>query len=173
MRTQRKRNFQTGFTLLEVMIVLVLLGVIAAMAVPSLERSATQSEVRKAAGDLAMTINTARAYAVSRREMIPIIAAGGDATNEWGNPGWIVRLPAGVDGDQTFRTTEKVTIDETVAGVSSFSLGPDGRVYNAAGTAVIAQLSFDICPVVAGSVSGRKLEINVFGKVRVTYKEDC
>lgn len=173
MRTRRIQISEQGFTLIEAMIVLVLLGVVAAIAVPSLERSATQAEVRRAASDLAATINTARAYAVSRREMIPVVADGGDAANEWGNPGWTLQLPAGVDGDQVFETPEKITVDEVSAGVGAFALGPDGRVYNAAGTAVIAQLSFDICPVVAAGITGRKLEINVFGKVRVTNKEDC
>lgn len=172
-RTGGKRAFQVGFTLVEAMIVLMLLGVIAAIAVPSLERSATQAEVRRAASDLAATINTARAYAVSRRERIVVVANGGDAANEWGNPGWILRLPAGVDGDQTFETPDKITVDETAAGVSSFSIGSDGRVYNTAGTAVIVQLSFDVCPKVPDGITGRNLEMNVFGKVRVTNKEDC
>lgn len=172
-RTGGKRTFQVGFTLVEAMVVMVILGVVAAVALPSMERSATQAQVKKAARDLAMTINTARAYAVSRRESIPIEANGGDAANEWGNPGWVLRLPADVDGDQAFETPQRILVDETSGGVTSFSLGSDGRVYNAAGTAVIAQLSFDICPTEASGVVGRTLEVNVFGKVRVSDKGDC
>ncbi|KGD63694.1 general secretion pathway protein G [Alcanivorax nanhaiticus] len=172
-RTSGKRTFQAGFTLVEAMVVLMIFGVVAAIAMPSMERSVTQSQVKKAARDLAMTINTARAYAVSRRESIVIEADGGDSGNEWGNSGWVLRLPAGVDGDQAFETPNKILVDETKADVDSFSIGADGRIYNAAGTAVIAQLNFEICPTVTTGVVGRKLEVNVFGKVRISDKRDC
>lgn len=166
-------NKALGFSLVEMIVVLAVAAILAALAVPSFERSTSSSEVKKSARDLVTTLNTARAYAVNRRQNIVVVADGGDAGNEWGNPGWILRLPAEVDGDQRFDAPGDVTIDETRADISAFSLGPDGRVYDAAGANVIAQMEFAICPGNTSGVDGRTIQINQFGKVRNINKEDC
>ncbi len=166
-----KRN--AGFSLVELIVVLVVASLIAAIAVPSFENAASSSEVKKAARDLITTLNTARAFAVDRRENIVVEAQGGDAGNEWGSQGWILRLPADIDGNQRFETPGDVTIGESRGGIDAFSLGPDGRVYDAAGANVIAQLEFQICPGNASGVDGRTISVNQFGKIRNTVKEDC
>ena len=85
----------------------------------------------------------------------------------------MLRLPAGVDGEQTFRAAGDVTIDEVVGGIDGFSVGPDGRIYDLAGSSVIARLQFDVCPGDGSGVTGRTIEVNQFGRIRNTDKRDC
>ncbi|MCG8392418.1 MAG: GspH/FimT family pseudopilin [Pseudomonadales bacterium] len=168
-----QRRKELGFTLVEMIVVLTVAAIITAIAIPSFERSTSRSAVKKSARDLVTTLNTARAYAVNRRENIQVVADGGDAANEWGNPGWVLRLPAGVDGDQSFTAEGDVTIDETEDGITAFSVGPDGRIYDAAGANTIARMQFDVCPGDSSGVAGRTIEVNQFGRIRNTDKEDC
>src|SRR5215472_15428774 len=80
---------QLGFTLTEALITLAVLGVIAALAVPSLNAFVVNSRVKQAATDMFMTMAYARNEAINRNSQVSINAVGA-----WGT-GWQVVAAGG------------------------------------------------------------------------------
>lgn len=112
-RTHRRAI--AGFTLMEMMVVLVIIAIIAAYGIPSYKTATTQSRMSGELAELDSDISLARSSAI--REGINVtICPSGDPTNanptctgsnEW-NGGWIVFTD--VAGNQTFETTAGDTL---------------------------------------------------------------
>lgn len=80
----RRRGVQAlwgrGFTLVELMIVVTIISILAAVATPSLTRSMRRAESREAAGRLAQVFRTARTQAMGRGEIVLLrLDRGNDA----------------------------------------------------------------------------------------------
>lgn len=72
MRVQRKeRRRRGGFTLLEVLLVLVILGVLAALVVPNLLGTQERALINKTSADIAGLEETLELYAVEHRAQYP------------------------------------------------------------------------------------------------------
>jgi prepilin-type N-terminal cleavage/methylation domain-containing protein len=91
MRTSSNRS---AFTLLELTVVLTVLGILMAVAAPSVSRARNAAAVRSASNDLASTIAFARQAALSRRRLVATVfdTAAGVATVRSAGPGGSERI---------------------------------------------------------------------------------
>lgn len=92
-----------GFTLLELLIVMAILGITVAFALPSFRDQYAEYRVRKAVGDFQNAISLAKSEAVKRGEQINVSAVSSD----WSN-GWRVVIPA-TGGDELIRAFDALT----------------------------------------------------------------
>ena len=84
----RTPRFAAGFTIIEVLIVIVILGVVIAMGLPSMRDLIASTKVKDAASDVFASLIFARSEAVKRNGNIDVVP--NDASN-WGQ-GWKVKL---------------------------------------------------------------------------------
>lgn len=94
------RARSAGFTLLELMIVVVIFGVIAAMAVPAWRQTESNNRAKSAARTIANAFDYARSQAIMTEHNQIVFVSAGVATDPCGNalPGPIVILDDGAPG---------------------------------------------------------------------------
>ncbi|HEY0587579.1 MAG TPA: GspH/FimT family pseudopilin, partial [Pseudoduganella sp.] len=78
-----------GFTLLELMIVLAILSILFASALPNLSNMLAGRQLRSASADLLAAINDTRAQAIARRRVVTLLAENGN----W-QQGWLIIIDA-------------------------------------------------------------------------------
>lgn len=74
---------QRGFTLIEVLMVIVMMGVVLALAAPSFRTFTASQKVKTASFDLYATLVYARSEAIKRRQLVTVAANGGDWATGW------------------------------------------------------------------------------------------
>lgn len=84
-----------GFTLLEIMIVVAIIGMIAAMGVPSILQTMRKDGMRKALSDVQETLGDARAQAILKNQTTEVVFHPGKKEIDGG--GKSVQLPADID----------------------------------------------------------------------------
>lgn len=92
-RARRRRATGRGFTLVELMVVVFIAAVLAAVATPSMGRLIATQRVRAAAGDLHLALVRARSEAIKRNAPVTLSPVGGSWT-----AGWTVVDPENPDG---------------------------------------------------------------------------
>ena len=164
-----------GFTLLEMLVALGVLGIMAAVAVPSLMDTVSRMGVTSAARTLASTLSLARSEAVKRGEDISICpsADGEDcASGDW-SAGWIVFVDANGDADGD---TGSVDSGDTVIRVfdplsdmvMEASPATDLLAYDNKGYGLLNALTtFTICPVDGNEDNAKEVEISLSGRSRI------
>ena len=103
----RYRGHHEGFTIIEIMVVLAILGVLAALAAPSFGPLIERWRVRDAAENLQSTLFFARSEAIKRGGNVTLIriasgngCANADAATQWGC-GWTVFVDTNGNGVQS------------------------------------------------------------------------
>ena len=114
----------SGFTLIELMIVAAILGALAALAIPNLQRAVERARITAAIGDISAIQQAAQEYALENNEYPASLAdiGYGGMTDPWGR-GYVYLRVAGA-------TTGQLRKDRFLVPVNSdfdlYSLGPDG-----------------------------------------------
>lgn len=102
---------EKGFTAIELMVVVSIDAILAALAAPGLTPLFERSRVRSAADDLTFTIYYARSEAIKRGGSVTIEALGG-----WGDGGTVVHTRGGVATNlQTSPAASKVAMTQSSA----------------------------------------------------------
>jgi prepilin-type N-terminal cleavage/methylation domain-containing protein len=92
----RKKNSRRAFTLIEIMIVVGIIGLVAAIGVPSILQSLKKEGMRKAVGDVMDVCNDARAHAILTGQTADVTFHPADKSFS-SSGGKSATLPDGVD----------------------------------------------------------------------------
>ncbi|WP_076541334.1 type II secretion system major pseudopilin GspG [Shewanella sp. UCD-KL21] len=126
------RGKQAGFTLLEVMVVIVILGILASMVVPNLMGNKDKADIQKAVSDIVALENTLDMYRLDN-SVYPTTDQGLDALvqkptsspepRNYRPDGYIKRLP-----QDPWRNDYYLLSPGENGRIDIFSAGPDGQV---------------------------------------------
>lgn len=133
------RRAESGFTLPELMIVLAVAGVLAALAVPSFQSLTQSQQIKNASFELFSSLSLARSEAIKRNANVTVapVVAG-----DWGQ-GWTITSATGAAGD--------IKSQSALKGVVITPGGAGGVVYARTGRASpAATFQIDVSPVDAG-----------------------
>lgn len=183
------RTTQDGFTLLELVITLIILGLMLGMGLPAMSKMIQSTGVRQAANTLVRDFNIARSQASDLNQGITLCRRSGTTNNcigagdgaGWDENGWVIF----VDADQndipdTAGVFISITDPITTANIRHNSTTGntfDGAIKFAADGTVrdkddsLATVNFDICPT-SPDITGRTIDMNNRGNVRTSIAED-
>lgn len=136
-RTLRARRGQRGFTLTELLIVVLVFGVLLAVGLPEMGEFVRNQRVKTASFELFSTLMLARSEAITRNTRVTVAPAGG----AWVN-GWTVTEPGGevIRRQEAMPTTIAINGPDTVIYVESGRLNAAARpefALSAAGAHVV------------------------------------
>ena len=144
---------QVGFTLIELIITVTIVGLLATLAVPALQQMILAQNVRSAAGDLQTTLYFARSEAIKRAANVDVVPSSAD----WRN-GWIVKLSGA--GGSVLRSQRALSDQLSSMSGGTITYRSDGRV-----TATPATIAFTTSNV---KVQARCIKIDLSGRPNVT-----
>ncbi len=111
---------QSGFTLVEVMVAILILGILAAIAAPNFQTWLKNSQIRNAAESIANGLQRARAEAVARNTNIAFSLTGINGVS--GNSSWsvsVVTPASGIDSRTSLEGSKDVTITPVAADLAT------------------------------------------------------
>ncbi|MBU2710142.1 GspH/FimT family pseudopilin [Zooshikella harenae] len=160
-----KKN--NGFTLIELMVTIVVLGIILAIAVPSFDSMIKNYRLQSVTNQLIDSFNLARNTALSRNQVITIEASGTTEKKEW-NGGWVVKV--GAEEIRVFEgVSGVVTINATNTGagtnIKEIAFSGNGRL-SAPNTGAEFTVTDD-----RSGVKKRVVNVNLSGQTRITLKD--
>ena len=131
LRSSAAQRIQRGFTLIEIMVVVVIMGVLAAMVVPKLLNRAGDSKVSAAKVDIATLMQALKLYKLDNQRY-PTTEQGlqaliekptsGPAANGWKSGGYVEKMPKDPWGNQYQYLSPGIKGE-----VDVFSYGADGQ----------------------------------------------
>lgn len=147
-----------GFTLIELMVVVALMGIMAAMAAPSFNTFLVRQRIKDANSELVSHLTLARSEAIKRNSDVTI---GPDPPSANWSSGWTVTA---VESGVTTTLAQRSDLKNLT--LSSGSSGPSSIIFNRSGRveSLAANLSFQITDASSGStVTGRCVTIGLTG----------
>lgn len=159
------RHKQSGFTVIELMVVTVVLAIAGMYAIPAFDNFFKSTRMRASEGELVTALQFARSEALRRGASVTLSAVNaGDNSNEWG-PG--MRVWFDDDGDGSYDSGEEIRVvagfHDSIAvdgtnGVSDVIFRPTGL------TDLAATLTITVCDDRTGEI-GRQISLLTTGVV--------
>lgn len=165
----------SGFTLLELMIALAIIGILLAVAAPSFREAMMNVRISAQTNDLMADLALARSEAVKRNQTVYLCTSRDQATcngDSW-SQGWIVAVDANADNlwDSTevaIKARPPAEGNNTIASVGHSLSGTALMIpYRASGTAGNVARRFAICDTRTTGTTGRRISISVTGRPQV------
>jgi len=122
--TDLRARTQQGFTLIEMMVVISILGILLAIAMPSFSEALLSSKLRSYANNLVASVHLARSEAIKRNAVVTLCASsdGTSCSGDW-KYGWVI-LSA---GDAVIQTQQAVDVNFKITGTNTtLSFQPTG-----------------------------------------------
>lgn len=151
MRTSRHDRRSGGFTLIELMITVTIVGVLAKLAVPAMQQMILAENVRSATGDLQTALYFTRSEAIKRASNVDMVPS----SNDWKN-GWVVQLSG---GGTVLRKHDAVGSQLSAMAGSTITYRSDGRVTSTPATIVVTTSNT--------SVQARCIKLDLSGRPNV------
>lgn len=117
---------QPGFTLVEMMFVIVILAVLLSLAAPSFSELAKSQQVRSVAVDLHADITLARSEAIKRGAQVFIVARDTATAKDWAK-GWDVSLASPVTTTSVLKSQDAFSGGVSATGATGLTIGRAGR----------------------------------------------
>jgi len=137
------KHLSRGFTLVELLVVIALLGIIASLAAPDLRSAIVRSKVAGLGNEFALALQQARALAVSRNSCVSLcVASANNATTctattvanaDFLANGWLIFQNPACDATATDPASASVggtVIQQRSAESSGYTLKPSGTALN-------------------------------------------
>lgn len=148
--------YNKGFTLVELMVVIAIVAIISAIAIPSLSAFISSTRFSAQANDLVAAVSYARSEAVKRNGTVSLCPSTDGAAcasgSNWSG-GWLVKLADGTVLQVYPALQSGNTLNATASGNLDFK--PTGQS---------SGLSFNLC----GSGRSRGIQISLTGRVETT-----
>jgi type IV fimbrial biogenesis protein FimT len=156
---------QTGFTLIELMVTIAVLGITLSIAIPNFQNAVLNSRITAQANQLMTTLNYARSEAVKRAAPVTVCSTDGGGvcagTKDW-STGWLVFADA--NGDGTVDAGEVVLrVWPALKSGNTLSAGNQRITFTAAGFATGFNDTFQMCDE-RGKADARSIIINAMGR---------
>jgi type IV fimbrial biogenesis protein FimT len=150
-----------GFTLLEMLVTVSILGILAVVAIPSLNNIVRENSVRQGASEIFSALMFARSEAVKRNTDIDVVPTSGN----WAN-GWEIRISS---PSQLLQSHSALPGDIASITVGTITYGQDGRLKNTP----VSDLRFQIAAT-SGTATVRCVDVRISGApvVRVDHNRD-
>ena len=162
-----KNLAEHGFTLLELLFAIAMVGILAALALPAFDGSISRARVTSNANQLVGAINLARAEAVDRGE---VVAVRPTTSGDW-TDGWQVVTNLGGTEEQirVFQpSTDNLTITDSPADFAAVFFSPSGfRVTSETDAAVPLSANILISDSSSGTAEQRRVCLSISGSVTV------
>ena len=154
---------RSGFTIIELMTTLVILGILVTIAIPSFNDLIVGTRIKGAASDIYGALTFARSEAIKRNINVTVSPLGGQWVNGW-------QVTAVIGGTNTVLATHgaltnlKVECPSGTACTQTFTYGRNGRL-----TAGTLTMSVDLAsPPTPPRVPMRCINVDLSGRVNVT-----
>src|SRR3989338_2168937 len=130
------RRLSSGFTLTELLIVVAIAGILAAIAIPGFQSLTQSQQIKNASFELFSSLSLARSEAIKRNSNVTVTPT---STADWGQ-GWTIKS-----------SSESIKSQAALKGVSITATGmPASVVYARTGRTAAASFQMDVSPVNTG-----------------------
>ena len=162
-------KLQTGFTIIELMIVIAVIGVLAAVAMPFMRDTILNQRVRSAVSDAHLSLLLARSEAIKRNTDINMQKTG--ATWDLGWNVWVTNPDATVSILRTRQAVENITVACNTDTDTAPETCPDLVTFNRTGRSA-SMIEYRFYLTGNARVFARCVRLSVSGVPRVVIDQD-
>jgi type IV fimbrial biogenesis protein FimT len=177
----RPRAMAQGFTIIELMFVVVILTILIAVAAPSMSNLVRDQRVKTAVGDVYAALAFARSEAIKRNVTVGLCSHNGSSgcqnSTDWATYGWIVYLDSdgnGYPGAVSDILKKQDPLSNVTLTVTAAKIGyqGDGRLVPSMGGDSATNLKFAASVAGNSAITARCVRINLSGQPNTQVDTD-